>query len=214
MLRLTAVLDTLEKTFGKLEVPARARAFDMLALSMCGYPASDAACAKGWASLRRDVGTSAEAILGATKAQLTRALRAGGMVPDLRAERLKLVATQARAGADFGDRKTLKKLPTIGDPGADKILLFTRKELIAAVPSNAVQVPLRIGFGTMKPSYSASYRSAQQALDSALPKTYEARIRAYLLLKRHGQDVCKRSRPRCDACPLTRGCRYFAQSPA
>jgi hypothetical protein len=45
----------------------------------CGYPASDAACAKGWAALRREIGVEPDRLLAA-------ALKAGGMVPELREE--------------------------------------------------------------------------------------------------------------------------------
>ena len=47
-----------------------------------------------------------------------------------------------------------------------------RVEPIAAVPSNATQVPLRLGFGEEQRSYAASYRSAQQALEDELPRTF------------------------------------------
>jgi endonuclease III len=30
--------------------------------------------------------------------------------------------------------------------------------------------------------------------------------RAHLLLKRHGQELCRRTRPRCAECPLAAGC--------
>ncbi len=209
--KLRRVLDTLETTFGRVAVPRRTRAYDMLVLANCGYPASESACKKGWEALASTVGTSPSAILAASKPQLRKAMRVGGIVPDLRAERLRTIAKHAQDGSDFRDRRTLKKLPTIGDPGADKILLFTRTEAIAAVPSNATQVPVRIGFGKEHSSYAATYRSAERALDDALPKTYDARIRAHLLLKRHGQEICKRARPRCEVCPLTRECGYFSR---
>jgi hypothetical protein len=35
-------------------------------------------------------------------------------------------------------------------------------------------------------------------------------IRAHQLLRRHGQELCRRSRPRCAACPLTAQCAYYA----
>ncbi|HEY1954858.1 MAG TPA: hypothetical protein VGH28_04585 [Polyangiaceae bacterium] len=203
------ILDTLEKTFGRVAIPKRVRAYDMLIRAQCGYPASEEACEKGLRALEASVGTAPDEILGAPKAKLVKAMRAGGIVPEVRTERLRAVAKHARDGADFRDRKTLKKLPTIGDPAADKILLFTRVQAIAAVPSNATQVPARIGIGKDLGSYAATYRSIERALDAALPKTFDARIRAHLLLKRHGQDVCKRARPRCELCPIARDCDYF-----
>jgi endonuclease-3 len=54
------------------------------------------------------------------------------------------------------------------------------------------------------------YRTAQAALDAALPKTFEARIRAHVLLKQHGQEICKRARPMCERCPVSRDCAYFS----
>jgi len=203
---LTAILSKLEKTFGKVTAK-RETAFAMLVRQTCGYPASDEACAKGWDALAKDVGTSAEAILAAPKSKLVKAMRAGGIVPELRATRLVEIAK--KADADLSTRAVLKKLPTIGDPGADKILLFTRKEAIAAVPSNATQVTERL-FG-LEGSYAQIYRASQKALDEELPKTADARIRAHLLLKRHGQTICKRSRPKCELCPLTRDCSYFKE---
>ncbi len=210
MARLARMLDALEDAFGPVKIPARQRAFEMLVRITCGYPASDDACAKGWAALSREVGVSADAILAAPRTRLVRAMRAGGIVPELRAERLVEIASRVKEGEDLRSRKVLKTFPTISDPGADRILLFTRVEPLAAVPSNALQVPLRLGLGEEQRSYAASYRSAQHALDAELPPTFEARIRAYVLLRRHGETVCKRSRPRCEACPLTGECAYFA----
>jgi endonuclease III len=203
---LLAIVATLEKTFGKPKAK-RETAFAMLIRQTCGYPASDEACAKGWAALSKDVGTSAKAILAAPVSKLVKAMRAGGIVPELRAKRLVEIATKAKAGADLSSRAVLKKMPTIGDPGADKILLFAHGEPIAAVPSNATQVIERI-LG-LEGSYAQVYRASQKALDADLPKTADARARAYLVLKRHGQTICKRSKPLCEECPLTRECDYF-----
>jgi len=59
------------------------------------------------------------------------------------------------------------------------------------------------------PNYAANYRSVQEAIAAELPESFEVRQRAYLLLKRHGQELCKRSKPLCEQCPLTAECAYF-----
>jgi endonuclease III len=46
-----------------------------------------------------------------------------------------------------------------------------------------------------------TYREAQQAIEAEVPEKFDARARAYLLLKRHGQDLCKRTNPKCWQCP-------------
>jgi endonuclease-3 len=153
--------------------------------------------------------------------ELTRALTPGGMVPEIRARRLKEVAT--RVQDEFGGdlrrallgplpqgRKALKKFPNIADPGADRILLFSGVAPIAAVPSNCPQVLVRIQRGLERENYGVTYREAQQAIESEVAANAAARTRAYLLLKRHGQELCKRTNPKCDKCPLSSGCAYHA----
>jgi len=111
-------------------------------------------------------------------------------MPELRADRLRTIAE--RVVREFGGglealmkrpltevRKALKSFPTIGDPGADRIILFTGKAPVAAVPANALDVPIRLGFGRAARSWGTSYRAAQRALDQTLPRTVPARRRAY-----------------------------------
>lgn len=187
----------------------------------CGYPASDAACAKGWEALEREIGVEPRQVLAAVPAKLAKALRAGGMVPDLRGKRLKEIA--ARVKDEFGGdlraaldgpiglaRKILKKFPSIGDPGADRMLLFAGIAPLAAVPSNCPQVAVRIARGEEGGNYVATYREAQQLIEAEISADFESRERAYLLLKRHGQEICKRTKPKCGECPVNAFCAFFA----
>ena len=41
--------------------------------------------------------------------------------------------------------KALKRFPSIGDPGAEKILLFTRSYPVMALDSNGLRVLCRVG---------------------------------------------------------------------
>jgi endonuclease-3 len=108
-------------------------------------------------------------------------------------------------------KKALKEFPVIGDPGADKILLFAELAPIAAVPSACVAVPQRVLFGDEDKNYAAGYRAAQEAMAVELPKAFDARQRAYLLLKRHGAEICKRTKPKCGICPVSGMCTYFRE---
>jgi len=80
---------------------------------------------------------------------------------------------------------------------------------IAAVPSNCVHVPTRLGFGDEKKNYAATYKSAQEAIRAELPPERASLLRAYLLLKQHGQETCKSNRPRCEECVVSADCAYF-----
>ena len=103
------------------------------------------------------------------------------------------------------------KFPGIGEPGAEKILLFCGAAPVLALDSNGVRVLLRLGFGERKKSYAATYREAQAAASGVLKKDGRWLARAHLLLKRHGRTMCKTSEPLWGACPLSRGCRYHEE---
>jgi endonuclease-3 len=188
----------------------------------CGYPASDAACAKGWAALEGSIGVTTERLLAANPGKLAAVLKAGGMVPELRAMRLKEIAE--RVEKEFGGdlleglkglsiarvRAALKKFPNIADPGADRILLFGGISPVAAVPSNCPHVLVRIRLGRERENYSVVYKEAQGMIAGEIAAKFDARARAYLLLKVHGQRVCKRTKPRCGECAVAGQCAYIA----
>jgi endonuclease-3 len=218
-LRIPELLTQLESFHGKQECSWPTDPYLFLVWWHCGYPASDAACAKGWESLNEMVGTEPERLLSAPPAILASALRPGGMVPELRAMRLKEIA--ARVKDEFGRdlrsalvgpiaqvRKALRTFPSIGDPGVDRILLFGGLSPTAAVPSNCPHVLVRVQRGQESENYPAIYREAKKALEMEVPETFDARIRAYLLLKRHGQDVCNPAKPKCKACPIRSACTF------
>ena len=132
---ILAWLDRLETFYGQQEPSFPTEPYEFLVWWYCGYPASDAACSKGWAHLTREIGIEPEKLLKAKASKLSAALEAGGMVPELRAERLREVAMRVQdefagdlraglVGPIPQARKKLKSFPSIADPGADRILLF------------------------------------------------------------------------------------------
>jgi len=82
---------------------------------------------------------------------------------------------------------------------------------VPVAPGGALQVPLRLGLGEEVKDWGKTYASVRQALTEALPAEFAPLQRAYLLLKAHGQALCKRSRPLCEDCPLTAECVYFRE---
>jgi endonuclease III len=215
-------LDQLETFYGPQQSTWPTDPYLFLVWWHCGYPASDAACAKGWESLTREIGVEPERLLAANPAKLALALKPGGMVPELRAMRLKEIAE--RIEREFGGdlleglkglpidrvRAALKKFPNIADPGADRMLLFAKISPAAAVPSNCPHVLVRIRMGRERENYGVNYKEAQRMIAEEVPPKFNARIRAYLLLKRHGQKLCKLTNPKCDECPIASSCAYFA----
>lgn len=220
-LALPAILDKLEAHYGPQQVTWPTEPYDFLVWWHCGYPASDATCTRGWKALNNEVGIEPHKILAATQAKLARALKVGGMVPELRAVRIQQIAERiekefsgdirnALVGPIEDVRKRLKKFPGIAGPGADRILLFGKIAPVAAVASNCPHVLVRIQLGLERASYGVNYREAQSLIEAEIPEQFHARMRAYLLLKEHGQTICKRTKPKCTECPVSAHCAYFA----
>ena len=69
--------------------------------------------------------------------------------------------------------KALQKFPSIGAPGAEKILLFTKTYPVLALESNGLRVLLRLGFGEERKNYSASYASVQEALKDQIGDDFD-----------------------------------------
>jgi endonuclease III len=220
VLPLTNILERLEAHYGPQEPDWPVDPYLFVVWWHCGYPASDAACSKGWASLEREIGTDQQALLAAAPGKLTAALKPGGMVPELRARRLKEIAekTLSTFGGDLRGalaampvdkaRAALKSFPNIADAGAARILLFAEIAPLAAVPSNCPHVLVRLQHGQERENYSVTYREAERAVETELPRQFAARTRAFLLLKRHGQALCKRTNPKCGECPMAADCAF------
>jgi endonuclease III len=213
------LLDALESFYGKQEPSWPVDPYAFIVWWQCGYPPSDAACARGWEKLRSEVGIEPRVLLQTRVSKLAALLKSGGLVPEVRAERLKQIATRVRdeldadlsaalRGSPSQARSMLKKFPGIAEPGADRILLFARIAPLAATPSNCPQILSRILYGGERETYRATYRESQEAIAAQIPETFDARIRAYLLLKRHGQELCKRSKPLCEKCPVRVECLF------
>jgi endonuclease III len=228
MSKLARILDRLEKFYGKPAPPrailrsltGKADPYEMILYANSGYPATDEACTRGFEALKKQVGLRPDQILKASDAQLLEIARGCGMLPEVRVQRWREIA--ARVQHEFGGdlrialklplkeaRKALKLFPTIGDPGADKILLFTRTAPIPAVPSNCVEVTVRMMLGEPLKNYARNYRAAQDSFRAELPQDCNALLRAYLLVKQHGKEICKRTRPLCEQCPVSSDCAYF-----
>jgi endonuclease III len=217
---LSQQLDVLGRLHGRQQPLWPLDPYRFLIWWHCGYPPSDAACARGWTELTALLDPAPAALAAADERRLARALKSGGLVPEVRAGRIRHIAATVMTefGGDLGQalralappqaRRILKRFPGIGDPGADRIILFAALAPLAAVPSNATQVAVRLRHGASLGSYPQDYRAGQALIEETVAATVAQRQRAFLLLKVHGETVCRRSTPRCDACPLVAGCVY------
>jgi endonuclease-3 len=213
-MRLSATLRRLEQRYGQLQPPL-ANALHLILWENAAYLVDDKQRSAAFESLRKLTRLSPQRILTAPEAKLLEAARLGGMHPERRVRTWRQIALRAGELAALHRRplaaakKTLRQFPAIGEPGAEKIMLFTGLFPLLALESNGLRVLLRLGFGAEKKNYAATYRAVQEAAASQARATCPWLIRAHLLLRRHGQETCKRRQPRCHDCPLTAACAYF-----
>jgi len=195
-----------------------------------GYLADDAERLAAYQLLEKRVGTTPDEVLSAPPAVLRAVTRRGGAIAvNERADRLYAIADRV-ATVWNGDldrvlelpfaaaRHELTKYPSIGEAGAERILLLCGAHPVLGLDSNALRVLVRLGYGSESPQWAKTYRSAQTAAESEVASTIPARQRAFLLLRQHGQTICRRTAPRCHECPLHPDCPagagYLSRAPA
>ncbi len=216
MTKLARVIAALRAKYGRPTPPA-SDAFELVLWEKVAYLAPDARRAKAFEALRVRVGLTPLAIAEADPAVLHAVAAVGGAVAV--AERVKNMQDAAVLAIDDFDgsldnalalpikdaMRALQRIRGIGEPGAEKILLLTRTYRLLAVDSNGLRTLQRLGYGINHKNYSTMYRSVRDAVGPELPKDFDALIDGHLLLRRHGQEVCK-AMPRCSGCALRALC--------
>jgi endonuclease-3 len=219
--RLKDIIAELADGYGPPVPPGRLTALEMILQENVAYLVSDAKRQAAFQALAGRIGTTASEILAAPRAALLGVAQLGGMLPDSRVEKLINIArlTMEEFGGNLQvalkqtetrAKKSLMKFPGIGEPGAEKILLYTRTFPILALDSNALRVLIRIGYGKETGSYSKTYRSVREAIKDEVTGDYDWLIRANQLLTRHGKTICRRTGPLCEVCTLSSTCNFFA----
>jgi len=169
-------------------------------------------------ALETEVGLDAQAIAQAADADLLPLAQRGGMRPETRVQRWREIAriVLERCGGDLDNtlralpltkaRALLKAFPVIGDPGADKVLLFAGIAPRPCLESNGLRALARLGFFAEQASYDRSYRAGVAVLAEAGGANGAWLLDAHRLLREVGKTTCRRGETICHACPLQDGC--------
>jgi len=214
------LITRLKRRYGEPSTPPAKGPFELVMWENACYLLPDERRAAVFEGLRRRVGLDPHKILAANPDVLLELAKMGGMQPETRVSRWLEIAHLVVDEFDGNlesvlqlpyarAKKALKRFPSIGDPGAEKILLLCG--MVSALPleSNGCRVLVRIGFGRANAkNYAAQYRSIQEAIGGELPKSAEALAHAHFLLRRHGQEICHTNGPDCGVCPVMDACRF------
>src|SRR5260370_31700951 len=219
-LQLPNIISKLGVYYGNPKPLITSDPFELILLENIAYLVSDERREAAFKTLRKYAGTKPHEILAASHQDILQATKLGGMHPEQRVSRLREIALIALN--EFGGvlnqalklplpkaKQALRKFPSIGEPSAEKILLFTRTYPVLGLDSNGLRVLVRLGFGEEKKNYTGPYRSVQDAIKSELTNDYDWLIAPHSLLRQHGKELCKTNAPLCGKCPVRKSCAYF-----
>jgi len=210
----------LESHYGPPAPPKINDPFQLIIWENVAYLVDDSKREKIFDDLRKTVGLRPIDIFNASIAKLDSVTKLSGAGFQQRSARLKESALIAlnEFGGDLRTAlnlplakaiKSLRLFPGIGEPGAEKILLFTKTQPLLALDSNGLRVLLRLGFGEEKKTYSGSYKSVREAIADQQAHDCDTLIETHQLLRQHGKTICKTTKPRCGECPVNSYCAYF-----
>jgi endonuclease-3 len=213
--KIREVVDALEGLGAAPAAPPAGTPFEQVLYEIASYLVPDERRLEVHRRLEREVGLTPDAILRAPRARLLAAIEDGGMKPEMRADRVREAAQTAKEIGDLSKAakkplpeavKAFARFPSVGLPGAEKILLFAGAHAVPALESNGLRTLERLGFAPGGRSYAATYRTVRESLLSEGAQTARFWQKAHLLLRRHGQEICRRTAPLCRLCPLAPRC--------
>lgn len=222
-LTLKQTIEKLKKLYGAPSPPPTRDPFELVIFENVAYLAKPAKRLDAFLDLKQTVGLGAKQILAAKEADLLR-VAGRGILKSTFATKLRECARIAvddfagnlnKAMAESVDtaKRALRKFPGIGEPGAEKILLFAGLHPYLAPESNGLRVVGRLGLVEESANYARMYNSSRP-LASEFNDDLKSTLEAHLLLHQHGQTLCKRSKPNCSECPLRKNCKFAAESAA
>jgi len=218
--RLQRIVARLLLQHGRQTPPPADTAFALVLWEKVAYLAPDDRRAEAFAMLRQHVGLTPQAILAAKPSVLREIAAAGGKVEsEKRAQNMQVAAATVIDEFDGSldnvlalphreAMRALQRIYGIGEPGAERILLLMRAQRVLPLDSNGARTMVRLGYGVDHKSYSTMYRSVRDAAANELQDDFDWLIDAHLVLRRHGQEVCKTSAPRCEMCSVRADCAY------
>jgi len=207
-----AVLDRLDRAFGRPAPPRRRPPLDELILTVLSQNTSDGNRDRAWRGLRARF-PGWDAVLNAGAGPLQSAIRAGGLARTksrtilgllrrLRDERGELDLGFLRRVPVEEAKRFLTRFPGVGEKTACCVILFACGRPAFPVDTHIHRIAGRIGWVPPKATRAVSHA----VLGRVIPP--RRRLAAHLNLITLGRSHCRPSRPDCPACPIRILCRF------
>jgi endonuclease-3 len=196
--------------YGPVEWDPRYDPASELVFTILSQHTSDVNSERAFTKLMDTFG-SLEAVAAAPVEEIEDAIRVGGLAK-VKAPRIKAILKQVadEVGSydlsflrelPLGEAKAwLRRLPGVGPKTAAIVLCFALGMPAMPVDTHIFRVARRLGL--IGPKVNAD--QAHDILETMVPPEDVFAFHMYLI--RHGRQVCKAQRPRCDRCALAWGC--------
>lgn len=121
-----------------------------------------------------------------------------------------LVAMARKVCADYGGEvpdtfEALTSLPGVGRKTANVMLAVAFGREALAVDTHVYRVSRRIG---LVPMTANTPFKVEEELKRNIP--HELVVPSHFWILLHGRYICQARRPKCEECPITEACKYFA----
>jgi endonuclease III len=208
--RIIALIDTLERAYGRPIRDQRLSAIDELVATILSQNTSDVNTDRAFACLRARFADWQE-VAEAPPGDVIDAIRGGGLA-NQKGPRIQAVLRRLAARPEGFDLEQLAALPAaeamerltslpgVGTKTASCVLLFSLGMPVMPVDTHVLRICRRLGI--VGPSGTAE--EAHRVLTAAIPP--DRMLDAHLLLIMHGRRTCKALRPRCADCPIVEDC--------
>lgn len=197
--------------------PPSSDVFELVLFENIAYLASDNRRLQAFDRLRTEIGTRAEDLLKASRESLEEITALGIMKGTSAAKLLKCAEINVQVfngdmsgileETDMVAKRALRRFPGIGEPGAEKILLFAGRRPFLAPDSNGLRVLIRLGLTREESSYAKTY-SVARVVAGALGTDIARFQLAHDVLRVHGKTICRGKEPVCASCPLRDRCAF------
>ncbi|MEM3065980.1 MAG: endonuclease III [Nitrososphaerota archaeon] len=202
------ILDLLVERYG-IQVPAhldKPDPFRVLIGAMLSHRTRDEMTDLAFRRLFSTYG-SIEDIVKAPLKEIRRLIKSVGFYRQ-KAKRIKDVAKillERYDGQVPRDRVLLVELPGVGYKTADIVLSIAYGEPIVAVDTHVETVSKRLGIVRKK----AGYEETRKSIENITPSHMRRMVNGILV--KFGKEVCRKLRPRCEICPITIYCEWYAR---
>lgn len=193
--------------YGRPEWEVREEPLDELVATVLSQHTSDVNCGRAFASLKAAF-ASWEAVRDAPPDAVEDAIRGGGLAavkaPRIQAILRALTGPSGRVALPQPlNREFLLTLPGVGTKTASCVLLFGAHLPALPVDTHVHRVALRTG---MVPPKTGPDQTTTM-LEAAIPP--EDYFAFHVNLIRHGREICKAQRPRCEVCMVRSRCAFY-----